>query len=222
VGCDIISICPNTCATAVLAGRSHLANLAEELRTARLNAGLSQQSVADACRLSRAEVGRIERREAPWLDIVTAAELCAVVGLDLWIRAYPGGDPLRDAAHVALMDRFLSWVAPPLSVRLEVPLGIPGDTRAWDAMLSDRTETVGAEAETRITDGQALERRLALKRRDGRIDRLVIVVADTRANRAVLRATRQRLRADYPLDTADVLDAIRAGRLPAAGGVALI
>lgn len=202
-------------------GRHHLATLADELRAARLSAGLTQSTVAAACGISRAELGRIERREAPWLDLVTAAELCAVVGLDLWLRAYPGGDPLRDAAHIALMERFTASVGRPLQVRLEVPLGIHRDPRAWDATISDGSGTVGAEAETRVSDGQALERRLALKRRDGGIDRVLIVVADTRSNRAAVRTIRQRLRVDYPLDTAEVLDSLRAGRLPSAGGLVL-
>jgi hypothetical protein len=45
----------------------------------------------------------------------------------------------------------------------EVPLGPAGDLRAWDALLGLSRERVGVEAETRITDLQAVARRLALK-----------------------------------------------------------
>ena len=202
-------------------GRHHLATLGSEIRAAREAAGLTQAKVADAAGLSRAEVSRVERGSAPWLNIVEAAELCAVVGLDLWLRAYAGGDPLRDAAHIALVGRFLGLVGGGLRVRTEVPLPRPGDPRAWDATISDRSDMVGVEAETRLRDAQALERRIALKRRDGRIDRVIIVVADTRANRAALRSIRPSWRADYPLDTNEINVALAAGMLPSAGGVSL-
>ena len=203
-------------------GRQHLVTLGSELRSARQSAGLSQASVAQASGMSRAEVSRVERASAPWLNIVEAAELCAVVGLDLWLRAYAGGDPLRDEAHVALLNRFIELVGGDLKVRLEVPLPRPGDPRAWDATISDRRETVGVEAETRIRDAQALERRVSLKRRDGGIDHVIILVADTRANRSALRSVRSSWRADYPLDPGDILGALTAGRLPPAGGVTLL
>ena len=174
-------------------GRQHLAVIGSEVRAARRAAGLTQTVVADASGMSRAEISRIERGVAPWLNILEAAELCAIVGLDLWLRAYPGADPLRDAGHVALLRRFLESVGGGLRVRFEVPLDRPGDPRSWDATISDHRDTVGVEAETRISDAQALERRLALKRRDGRIDRVILVIADTRANRAAPRSMRPTL-----------------------------
>ena len=116
-------------------GRQHLTTLASEIRSAREAAGLSQSAVAHASGLSRAEVSRIERGRAPWLNIVEASELCAVVGLDLWLRAYVGGDPLRDAAHVALLRRFLDQMGPGIRVRTELPLDRPGDPRAWTRCL---------------------------------------------------------------------------------------
>lgn len=41
--------------------------------------------------------------------------------------------------------------------------------------------------EMRITDAQALERRINLKRRDDPADSFILLVADTHANRRVLR-----------------------------------
>jgi transcriptional regulator with XRE-family HTH domain len=203
-------------------GRQHLVALGSEIRVAREAAGLSQVTVARAAGLSHAEVSRIERGVAPWLNIVEAAELCAVVGLDLWLRAYAGGDPLRDAAHVALLARFLEVIGEPLRVRMEVPLPRPGDPRAWDATISDGREAVGVEAETRLRDAQAFERRVALKRRDSGMDRVIIVLADTRANRAALRSVRSAWRADYPLDGHEVRGVLQAGALPRTGGVILV
>lgn len=203
-------------------GRQHLVTLGAEIRAAREGAGLSQIAVARAAGMSHAEVSRIERGAAPWLNIVEASELCAVVGLDLWLRAYAGGDPLRDAGHVALLRRFLAPVGPSLRIRTEVPLSRVGDQRAWDATISDGRETVGVEAETRLRDAQSFERRVALKRRDGEIDRVVIVLADSRANRSALHSIRSTWRTDYPLDTDEILGALTLGRLPPAGGVVVI
>jgi hypothetical protein len=120
------------------------------------------------------------------------------------------------------LRRFLASVAPSLRIRTEVPLPRVGDQRAWDATISDSREAVGVEAETRLRDAQAFERRVALKRRDGGIDRAVIVLADSRTNRSALRAIRSAWRADYPLETDEILDALTLGQLPPAGGVVVI
>ena len=57
---------------------------------------------------------------------------------------------------------------------------IAGDLRAWDAVITLAGRRAGCEAETAgLTDIQALERRLALKLRDGDVDVLILVVADT-------------------------------------------
>jgi len=68
-------------------GRRLLIEIGLELRAARLAAGLTQTEVADGASISAGELSRIERGLAPWLDIVTAACICAVVGLDLWMRS---------------------------------------------------------------------------------------------------------------------------------------
>jgi len=63
---------------------------------------------------------------------------------------------------------------------------------------------------------------VALKRRDGQVERVVIVLADSRANRGALRSIRSAWRTDYPLDTDEILEALTLGRLPSAGGVVVI
>src|SRR5687768_2524578 len=77
--------------------------LAEELREARLRAGLSLRSVGDAVRLSAATIHRIENARQAVPDLVTAATIARVLGLDLAVRCYPIGGLLRDAAHVTLI-----------------------------------------------------------------------------------------------------------------------
>jgi hypothetical protein len=83
----------------------------------------------------------------------------------------------------------------------EVPMNIPGDHRAWDAPVVIAGRRAGCEAETQLFDLQAFERRLTLKLRDGDVDILILVVADTVRNRSVLRTYREQLRPLLPLDT---------------------
>ena len=104
----------------------------------------------------------------------------------------------------------------------EVPLPIPRDPRGWDLTVADRRGVLAVEAETRILDAQALLRRLELKKRDGGIDRIILVVADRRANRTAIRAIRELIRAAYPLDSREIVACLNAGRLPPAGGVVFL
>ena len=67
------------------------------------------------------------------------------------------------------------------------PLPFAGDLRAWDALIRGSGWRCGVEAETRPRDLQALERRLALKLRDGAVDMLVLLLLDSRYNRALVR-----------------------------------
>jgi len=79
---------------------------------------------------------------------------------------------------------------------------------------------IGVEAETRLRDIQALERRVALKKRDGNLTRVVLLVADTRANRALIRSLGSTVQGAFPVPGRVALDALAAGRDP--GGDALI
>ena len=137
-------------------------------------------------------------------------------------RAYPAGQPIRDAAHRALIDRFRARVAPTVAWRFEVPLPIAGDLRAWDAVLLIGTAQIAVEAETRPRDIQALQRRVALKRRDDPgIGAVVLLLADTRHNRELVRDHGDALQADLPLGSAALL-ALGEGRQPAGSGFVLV
>ena len=81
---------------------------------------------------------------------------------------------------------------------------------------------VAVEVETRPRDIQAVERRCALKARDGKVEIVVLVVADTAANRAMLTAHREDLRAMFPLDGRELLPALRAGRAPTASEILVL
>ena len=192
--------------------------LGDELRRARRSAGLSLDSVGRSCRLSGSQVSRIEKGSVrqPSLEELTC--IAATVGLDLVLRTYPRGDPIRDAGHARLLSRFRDELHSGLTWRTEVPLPIAGDLRAWDAVIGGSGWQVPVEAETVVDDIQALDRKLALKLRDGGFDHVVLLLADTPRN----RAASPHLQRTMPLDTRTVLAALRQGMDPGASGLVIL
>jgi len=194
-----------------------LAEFAVEIRHARIRAGLSQEEVGRRVGVSGDKIWKIEHERLPSLSVVDACEIGAVLGFDLAARLYPNGAPVRDQAQAAKLLRLLLNVGEPLSYRTDVALpqreGQP-DMRAWDAVLSGHGERTGIELESRLTDMQATTRRHNLKRRDDAVDHFLLVVADTRHNRRVVREFAELL-PDLPrLRTASVLRLLRAGHHP--------
>jgi transcriptional regulator with XRE-family HTH domain len=196
-----------------------LAEAGREIRLARIGAGLSQCQVARAAGVSHPTISRIERGSAPSVSVQVRARVCAAVGLDLSLRLFAGDDPVRDAGHLRLLERLRIRVHPKLRGRSEVPLPLPGDRPAWDATIRGEAFTLGVEAETRIRDAQAVMRNTNLKQRDGGLDHVLLLVADTRGNRAAVQHAADQLH-DYPITRRDALQALREGRDP--GGNALI
>jgi len=210
-------------------GRELVLTICREFATARRHAALSQALVADRVGLSPSQYSRIERGLSPNVPIPTLAAIAAVLGLDLMIRLYPTGDPVRDAAQVALLARLRERLHPTLVWHTEVPLPRSGDRRAWDAVVrgflvpEGRGGVRGAiEAETRPRDVQALERRLALKQRDGGVDWLILLLADTRHNRTFLAGPGSSLRTRFPLDGRRALELLAAGVDPGQNAIILL
>jgi transcriptional regulator with XRE-family HTH domain len=193
-----------------------------EVRKARIAAGLSQGEAGAAVRMSHAQFGRIERATLEELTVEQLVRAAAAVGTELSVKLYPAGEPVHDRAQLRLLERMLAIAPPACRWRREVPLPMPGDLRAWDAVGELERQRMAVEAETRLRDIQALDRRLALKQRDGRIAVLVLVVADTRANRSVLAAHREALRPSFPLDRRHIRSAFDAGRLPDRNGLLVV
>lgn len=196
-------------------------SLGRELLEARFAAGLSQAHVARAAGLSQSRVSRTERAAWPMPRLDELAQHCAVLGLQLAAKPYPEGSPVRDAAQLAVLAALRSIVNPVFRCRREVGLAIPGDKRAWDAWL-DGPGDVAIDAETKIRDMQALQRKLELKWRDSGEPRLVLVVSATHHNRRVVREHRAALASTLPLDSREVLAALRAGVVPPGNGIAFV
>ena len=195
-------------------GRAILVELGGELRAARTTRGLSQLSVAQASGLSQSSIQRIEAGAATGLSLLQMARVLATVGLDLAARAYPGGSSIRDVAHARLLGSLQALLPEGTPWSLEVLIGGHGDDRAWDALITLRGVRIAVEAETRPRDLQELLRRLAIKRRDGHVDRLVLLLKDSRHNRELLRELGPLVRAPFPVHHPEAIEALRSGQPP--------
>jgi hypothetical protein len=166
----------------------------------------------------------MERGEPAALTIDLAARIAPVVGLQLAASLHPNGDPVRDRAHLALLDRFRARLHASLLWRTEVPMPIAGDLRGADGVIGggvapNGVGTVLVEAETRLTDLQAVERKALLKKRDLGADRLILLIADTPNNRKVLELHPE-LQERFPIGTRKCLAALARGVDP--GGDCLV
>ena len=201
-------------------GRLLLRDAVAEFRRARVDASLSQGVIGRALGRSDAWVSWTETGRNESLSVVDLSALLSCSGLELSMRAYPSGGGLRDTAQIGILAEFRGLVVPPWTWAGEVPMPIAGDLRAWDGVLSRVRFRVGVDAESRLRDAQAVDRRVMLKQRDSGVDRAVILVPGTRTNRAVLREFGHAPRSNFPIPSAVALQALRAGEDP--GGNAII
>ena len=167
--------------------------------------------------LSRVERGLVRSVSLDELVLVGSA-----VGIKLWITTFPAERAIRDAPQLALLRRFRARIGEGWQWSYEVVVPMACDKRAAEVVIRVASAVVMIEAFTRFADAQAQLRAVLLKARDMGIDRVVIVVAATRANREALALAGDVLAADFPLDTRAVLRALSAGRDPGANGIALV
>jgi transcriptional regulator with XRE-family HTH domain len=195
--------------------------LGREARELRMQAGLSQSELARAAGVSRAWLQRFELSRLKRLDLGRVTVLFAVLGHKVVAKPYPTGEPLRDAGHARLLERFNARVPPLWRRSFEVPMPLPGDLRAWDEVLAGPIR-IGVEAETKPRDLQSVERAIGLKLRDSHMERAVLLVAATHANLALVSANIATIRQTFPLDTRTTLAALGAGRDPGANGLVIL
>jgi transcriptional regulator with XRE-family HTH domain len=193
--------------------------LSADLEGARVAGGVSVREVSRAVGVSPHRIERALRGEPGALTIDLAARIAPVVGLQLAASLHPHGDAVRDRAHLALLDRFRARLHVSLSWRKEVPMPIAGDLRGADGVIGGGFGNILVEAETRLTDLQAVERESLLKKRDLGADRLVLLIADTPNNREVLELHPD-LRERFPIGTRKCLAALARGEDP--GGDCLV
>lgn len=200
-------------------GRFLRQRLSAELRLARLGAGLSLREVARRLGVSVGRLVRLERAEDGAMTVDLLARYSAVVGLELSANVHPHGDPARDRAHLDLLSRLRRRLHPGLRWRTEVPIPIFGDPRSGDAVIDGDDWDGLVEAETRVGDLQHAERRASAKARDLGTKRLILLVADTRHNRTVLRLHPE-LAERFPISSRACLRALAKEKDP--GGDAMV
>lgn len=198
-----------------------LADAASELHQARLRAGLTARAVGAAVGVSYMTILRNESATMPGPRPMLLARHAAAVGLRARIRLYPGDGAVRDAGQVALIRRFRERVGNAGRWAFEVPIPLPGDQRALDAVLTVARGRIGLEFYVRLADCQAQLRAAHLKQRDAELDRMVIVVKATRANRRALREAAPAIADAFPGSSRRLLAILAAGELPPSNGVIL-
>lgn len=148
---------------------------------------MSQRELGRCVGRSHQTIGRLERGDLPNLSIDLICRVASVLGLDTTVGLYPNGTPVRDAAHLALLERLRVRLGPVRRLRLEVPMAISDDRRSVDALQQEATFDAMFEAETRVDDVQALIRRIRSKQRDLGCRRVVLLLSDTRHHRELIR-----------------------------------
>jgi transcriptional regulator with XRE-family HTH domain len=201
-------------------GRRARVSIGADIRGARINRNLTLREVARAVGVSPSTGSRLERGVLEHVDVMLLARMCAVVGLDLSVKAYPGGEPIRDAAHLALLGDFRALLHPSVDWATEVPLPGAGDPRAWDGLTRGADWRYGVEAETAPRDGQATVRRVALKQRDGQVDGVLLVLRDTHQTRVFVREIEPVVGSTFPVSGLRALELLAVGVDP--GGSAII
>src|SRR5690349_20987826 len=166
----------NRRADAEAAAASIRRTIGAEIRNARRTAGISLEEAGALVGMSHAQLCRIERDELPTVSVDQLARACAAVGLRFIGRAEVGAGPAVDAGQLAMFERLRRLLPNLPLLATEVPFPNPGDPRAWDAMVRLDGVRVAFEAESRLRDAQALDRRCQTKLRDGAADVLILLV----------------------------------------------
>ena len=118
-----------------------------------------------------------------------------------------------------MLERFRPRLHQSLSWRTEMPMPIAGDLRSGDGMIEGGFGSILVEAETRLTDLQAVERKAFLKKRDLAADRVILLIAETPNNRRVLDLHPE-VRERFPIGARKCLAALARGDDP--GGDCLV
>lgn len=195
------------------------ARVRAEIERGRRSAGLSVAGLARAVGLSRTATSRALAGRRP-MSVREYAMLGAAVGNDVRLRAYPAGDPIRDAGQQRLLERFRAHPHPSLRWRTEVVLPGDADLGAWDAETGGAGWRLPIDAETVLDDVQAVERRVHRKQRDDGADHVLVLIADTKRNRRALAAAPAAF-GGFSRDARAVLRALREGRDPGTSAVIL-
>lgn len=212
-----------TRSTAIRQAAAQMRRIADELRVARARLALSRADVARRAGLSRSTIVRIEDANSG-VSVANVAAALSAVGLDLVLKAYLSSGPaVRDARHALLIDHLRRIAAIHRHARIEVAAGDHGE--AADLVLYGDREALHLEVERRVVDIQAQLRSATRKREvlaeanPDRLVRLVLVVEDTKRNRAAMQLHLPLLISQLPRTSREILKALRTGAPLGADGL---
>jgi transcriptional regulator with XRE-family HTH domain len=189
-------------------------SIGREVLLSRTNLALTCRRPAKLAGVSPSTQQRVERGD-PSVGIATACRVAAAVGLKVWAKAFPVRTPsLRDTGQlrIAEMLRHAAHVAYRVAIELAL-----ADGRSADEVFFGPDEIIHAEIERLLADWQAQYRSAAAKRDElaaahQRPVRLVLVIEDTRSNRAAIRPHETLIRSTLPAGSREVMRALRSGQ----------
>jgi len=191
-----------------------------------MEAGLTQREVADLIGVAPSNLWRLEAGQVAGVTVERLSEIASVLGYEISLGIHPVGDPVRDKGQLAVGRRLQAMLSERWRVTDETPLPGAGELRAWDKLLrlvgAVPPHLVGVDIETRVTDIQALTRRTRIRERDGGVDAIVLVLADSAHNRRIADELRVNLGRAYATSPRSILRSLRSGERLVGGGVVLL
>jgi transcriptional regulator with XRE-family HTH domain len=191
------------------------ARIGSEVKLARITHGMTGRQVADRAGVSWSTEMRVELGD-PNVTITTVCAVTEAVGLDFVGRTYAGQGPtLRDTGQLQFAEHMCAQAHASWQPTIELLVGAHGE--CIDVALFGPQEIWASEIERMATDFQARYRRADRKRAilaelHQRPVRLLLVIEDTRRNRAAMEPHLPVIRAALPAGTREVMTALRTGR----------
>lgn len=192
-----------------------------QIRELRLEAGISQATLAAAVGIDQGHLSRIERGLVrPSLDVLVAIGAC--LGADLGVRYFPGSGPrLRDRFQAPIIEALIRMLHPRW---IRMPeLAVPKARGFVDLALGLRGADLGVECEAhsdvRIMDEilrRQTEKALALAELGviGATVSRLLVLRSTKHNRDLARLYEATLTASFPGRVGDALAALGGAEAP--------
>lgn len=192
-------------------------DIGDQLRTFRLDAGLSQAAVARAAGVSTGHVCDLESGTAE-ASLEMLLRLGAVLGVDPSVKLFPNAGPLvRDRHQVAMTEALIKALSPRWSVSPEVAVYRPVHG-VIDVVLQDRSgpASVATELQSQLRRVEQQVRwhhakadALAeLPEQRGRRSGRLLIVRNTLAIREAFRSASGLLSAAYPVSASAAVAAL--------------
>lgn len=193
--------------------------IANDIRQAREDAGLSLRRVAASAGVSHATLSALERdTHDPTLEVL--ARVGSALGLDLSLRLFPGTGPrIRDHVQAAMVEALLRALGPGWRATPEVWVSQPVrgviDVLLESHDVDEPLVSTEAHSELRRLEHQlrwAGAKSEALAAARGCSVSRLLLLRDTRRTRAVVAEHAATVGAAYPASSADALEALADGR----------